>query len=188
MFLTQFSMYLVEGFVLVLIPYTLEDQYHVRDVATISGDQTAICEVLCIILDICVGFVFDLFGRRILMASAYFLTAIGLFILPFHNQVYPWFLISRLLICFSTITVNCPFIPDYIHERSQGLCNGYFLMVVSLANIISQTALLSVSETVDARYIYLGGALFILVVAILIWGYMKDVKPERHETVGTISK
>ena len=38
MFLTQFSMYLVEGFVLVLIPYTLEDQYHVKDVATISGD------------------------------------------------------------------------------------------------------------------------------------------------------
>ena len=85
MFLTQFSMYLVEGFVLVLIPYTLEDQYHVKDVATISGDQTAFCEVLCIVLDVCVGFVFDLFGRRMLMAAAYLLTAIGLFILPFHR-------------------------------------------------------------------------------------------------------
>ena len=61
-------------------------------------------------------------------------------------------------------------------------------MVVSLANIISQTALLSISETVDARYIYLGGAAFILIVSVLIWVFMKDIKPERQETVGTISK
>lgn len=44
------------------------------------------------------------------------------------------------------------------------------------------------SKTVDARYIYLGGAVFILVVAFLIWFHMKDVVPERQETVKTISK
>ena len=130
-------MYLVEGFILVLVPYTLEDQYKVKNLATVSGDQTAFCEILAIILDIGVGFIFDMVGRRIPMSIAFLLTSIGLFILPWHTKVYPWFLVSRLLICFSTITVNCPFIPDYIDEKSQGLANGYFLMVVSIANIIS---------------------------------------------------
>lgn len=88
------------------------------NVASVSGDMTAICEGFGIILDLAIGFVFDIFGRRVPMSIAFFLTAIGLLLLPFFDQVYPWFLISRLLISCSTITVNCPFIPDYIDESS----------------------------------------------------------------------
>mgnify|MGYP002632681195 CR=1 FL=1 len=115
------------------------------------------------------------------MSMAFMLTAIGLFILPFPQEVYPWFLISRLLICFSTITVNCPFIPDYIDEKSQGLANGYFLMVVSVANIISQTVLLRLSKNVEDRYIYLTSGVFILVVSVLIWFQMKDVILDKRD-------
>ena len=136
---------------------------------------------MAIILDIGVGFIFDIFGRRIPMSVAFLLTAIGLFILPWHTEVYPWFLVSRLLICFSTITVNCPFIPDYIDEKSQGLANGYFLMVVSIANIISQTVLLRLSKEVDDRYIYLTCGVFILGVSLAIWFGMKDVIQENRE-------
>ena len=130
--------------------------------------MTAYCECLGIVLDLGIGFVFDIFGRRTPMAIAYFCTAIGLLILPIFNKVYPWFLISRLLISLSTITVNCPFIPDYIDEKSQGLANGYFLMIVSFANILSTTILLEVSEKVNPTYIYIGAAIFIVFVSLMI--------------------
>ena len=118
MFLIQFAMYLMEGLRLTVDSYTLRDQYHVKNLASVSGDMTAYCETLGIILDICIGFVFDIFGRRRPMAIAYFLAACGLFMLPMFDKVYPWFLISRLLVSCSTITVNCPMIADYIDEKS----------------------------------------------------------------------
>jgi MFS family permease len=132
-------------------------------------------------LDLGIGFAFDIFGRKVPMAIAYFCTSIGLFILPCFTRVYPWFLISRLFISLSTITVNCPFIPDYIDEKSQGLANGYFLMIVSFANILSTTVLLEVSEIVNPTYIYIGAAIFVAIVSLLIYSQMKDVIKEENE-------
>lgn len=66
-------------------------------------------------------------------------------------------------------------IPDYIDEKSQGLANGYFLMIVSVANIMSTTILLELSEIVENIYIYLGAFVFILTVSFLILTNMKDV-------------
>ena len=109
------------------------------------------------------------------MAIAYLLAACGLFMLPMFDKVYPWFLISRLLISCSTITVNCPMIADYIDEKSQGMANGYFLMIVSLANIMSTTVLLELSEYIKTMYIYITAGSFVLIVSILIATNMKDV-------------
>ena len=66
-------------------------------------------------------------------------------------------------------------IPDYIDEKSQGLANGYFLMIVSVANIMRTTILLELSEIVENIYIYLGAFVFILTVSFLILTNMKDV-------------
>lgn len=179
MFLVQFGMYLIEGMRLTVDSYTLRDQYHVKNMASVSGDMTAYCELLGIILDLCIGFIFDMFGRRKPMALAYFLASIGILMIPTHDRVYPWFLTSRLLISLSTITVNCPLIADYIEESSQGLANGYFLMIVSLANIMSTTILLRMSETVKLYYIYAIVGLFVLSLSVLIATNLKDVVKER---------
>jgi MFS family permease len=98
--------------------------------------MTAYCETLGVLFDIFIGFVFDGCGRRLPMGIAYAVAACGLLMMPMFTQVYPWFLMCRLFIAFSTITVNCPLIADYIDEESQGLANGYFLMIVSVANIM----------------------------------------------------
>ena len=117
------------------------------------------------------------------MALGYLFTAIGLLILPYFDQVYPWFLISRLFMSLIGITGNCPFIPDYIQEQSQGLANGYMMMVVHFANFLSSTVLLKVSENVDPNYIYKGASIFITIVSALIFFQMKDVinRDERRE-------
>ena len=185
MFLAQFSMYFLEGFVLTLLTFTLKNQYQVDNIASVSGDIAVYCEILGIVLDMSIGFIFDIVGRRVPLAVGYLLTAIGLVMLPFFNKVYPWFLMSRLLIAVSQITGNCPFVPDYIQEESQALANGYFLMIVSFANILSSTVLLKVSENMDPNQIYKGTALFITTVSALIFFKMKDVikndkKREQH--------
>ena len=129
------------------------------------------------------GFVFDLVGRRVPLALGYLFTAIGLLILPYFDKVYPWFLMSRLFMSLIGITGNCPFIPDYIQEQSQGLANGYMMMVVAIANILSTTVLLKLSENVDPNYIYKGAAIFITIVSTFIFFQMKDVinRNERRE-------
>ena len=149
--------------------FTLRGQYHVKHIGSIMGAMTTYCEILGIMLDLGVGFVFDIFGRKLPMALGYFCTAIGLLMLPFFDKVYPWFLIARLLIALCSITVNCPFIPDYIEEKSQGLANGYFMMIVSFANILSTTCLLKLSESVSPNYIYIGAAVFVAIVSFLIY-------------------
>ena len=104
--------------------------------------MTAYCETFGIFLDLGIGVIFDKFGRRVPMAFAFLLSAVGMYIVPMFDEVYPWFLMSRILTSFSGITVNCPLIADYIDEGSQGLANGYFLMIVSVANILGSTVLL----------------------------------------------
>jgi MFS family permease len=175
MFLVQFAMYLIDGLRMTVDAYTLRDQYKVKNLASVNGDMTAYCEGLGMILDLAVGFIFDMFGRRVPMSMAYSVAAIGLLMMPMFDKVYPWFLISRLCISFSTITVNCPMIADYIDEQSQGIANGYFLMIVALANIISTTILLELSEVIRTVYIYFAAFLFIMFVSCLIIIHMKDV-------------
>ena len=55
------------------------------------------------------------------------------------------------------------------------MANGYFLMIVSLANIMSTTVLLELSEYIQTMYIYITAGSFVLIVSILIATNMKDV-------------
>ena len=55
------------------------------------------------------------------------------------------------------------------------MANGYFLMIVSLANIMSTTVLLELSEYIKTMYIYITAGSFVLIVSILIATNMKDV-------------
>jgi hypothetical protein len=48
-------------------------------------------------------------------------------------------------------------------------------MIVSFANILSTTVLLELSEIIDPTYIYIGAAVFVLIVSFLIFSQMKDV-------------
>lgn len=48
-------------------------------------------------------------------------------------------------------------------------------MIVSLANIMSTTVLLELSEYIKTMYIYITAGSFVLIVSILIATNMKDV-------------
>ena len=120
MFCTQFNMFLVEGYILNLISFTLINQYHVdkvKELPSVSSTASNIAEVQGMIMDVSFGLMLDIIGRKKVLASCYFLCAAGLFMLSLCHQV-PLYYASRIMMTFMGLTGNCPFIPDYIQEKS----------------------------------------------------------------------
>ena len=72
------------------------------------------------------GVIFDTIGRKIPTVLGFVMCAGAILGTPWFTEVYPGFLIMRVMISVGIIPgLNTPLLPDYVHQKSLGLANAY---------------------------------------------------------------
>lgn len=109
---------------------------------------------------ILIGYIYDIFGRKVTIVSTILLGALTIFLVPLASpHVYPWLVILRIMISLSYLAPNCqPLINDYVKKESRGRASSFeqfgmifgqlftFLVVIELVKGMSQqTAFTTVS-------------------------------------------
>mmetsp|Transcript_25367 Transcript_25367/g.17924 ORF Transcript_25367/g.17924 Transcript_25367/m.17924 type:complete len:194 (+) Transcript_25367:28-609(+) len=106
-FLTSFMVFIIES----------PDFYDVSpdEAGQLLGNIGFYAELIAIVEGICIGMLFDIIGRRVLICIGVALCGIAIALVPLFKQVYPYFLILRILISVGCIpAVNNPLLPDYV--------------------------------------------------------------------------
>ena len=81
----------------------------------IAGDCGFYAELFVVAFDMVLGVIFDTVGRKVPTVIGLIVTGIAIMLTPFFKEVYPGFLIMRILMSLGIIpAVNTPLLPDYI--------------------------------------------------------------------------
>ena len=64
-----------------------------------------------------VGVIYDIYGRRKPFLAAWTLASVGLFIYPWNDNLYIYFLINTMMVPLTSV-FTLPFIPDLFVESS----------------------------------------------------------------------
>ena len=100
----------------------------------------------------------------------------GLLVLISSHEVYPWFVVAKILSVFENITAGVPFVPDLILEESHGMAKAMYVMCIAIADLFSTSLLgLSSFRLFDDIYIFYFVLILNSCVAVLIIYGMKDV-------------
>ena len=79
------------------------------------GTVGTIDEAMVILLDLVIGPVFDLVGRKWPISLGMLIAGIGTSAIPMFTTIYPGFFICRVSIHLGTmVLLNAPLLPDYI--------------------------------------------------------------------------
>jgi MFS family permease len=72
------------------------------------------------------GLIFDTVGRKLPTVVGFLVAGTSILGTPWFTEVYPWFLIMRVMISVGIIPgLNNPLLPDYVQQGSLGLANAY---------------------------------------------------------------
>lgn len=124
---------------------------------------------------------FDTIGRKLLISIGIALCGISIALIPLFKQVYPYFLILRILISVGLIpAVNNPLLPDYVVVSSQGRGSAYMSILTSCGYIFSTSLLIQVSKSIALQYIFWFTSGFCIISAIIFMYGLKDVVKERR--------
>lgn len=95
------------------------------------------------VLEFFIGLIFDIFGRKKPLVFGFLMIGIGLIGIPLFKQVFPWFLIMRVLISFGGVFgMAVPLLPDYVQKDNMGKAMGVIEVVIVSAYILASTGLL----------------------------------------------
>ena len=79
------------------------------------GDVGLYSELCVIAMDFLSGPIMDIFGRKYPITIGILVAGVFMYLIPHFKEVYPGFLICRIMIGISTILfVNVPLVPDYV--------------------------------------------------------------------------
>ena len=123
------------------------------------------------------GVVVDTFGRKIPLVLAFITTGSAIAAIPMFTEIYPWFLVMRVVIGLGQVIIgNVPLMPDYVEYNSLGKASSYSEIVKNLAAIFASSGLYQLVKAVpDLSYIYYGlGAFSFFLALFMIYG-IKDV-------------
>ena len=71
------------------------------------------------------GYVHDLFGRRLTIFFGFIIASIAMSIQPWISQVYPGLLILRILTtCALSGPTSSPLVADYVKNSSRGVASA----------------------------------------------------------------
>jgi len=141
-FLTSFMVFIIESPDFYDVPSDKAGQE--------LGNIGFYAEILAIVEGIFIGMLFDTIGRRLLISLGIALCGISIALIPLFKQVYPFFLILRILISVGLIpAVNNPLLPDYVVVSSQGRGSAYMSILTSCGYIFSTSLLIQVSKSVE---------------------------------------
>ena len=67
------------------------------------------------------GIIFDVVGRRVPLVLGVATIAIGIGCIPLAHDLYPWFLIFRIMLSSGAVVgLNVPLLPDYVKKEFLG--------------------------------------------------------------------
>ena len=90
------------------------------------GDTGFYSELVVMIFALALGVIFDVVGRKYPIVISLVIAGISLILLPYLTNVYPEFLILRILLSIGVIPgFNSPLLPDYLMGESLGLALAY---------------------------------------------------------------
>ena len=137
----------------------------------------SISEFVTLIFQIVLGVLFDLYGRKIPLVTGMALIALSIGAIPLGKELYPWFLICRIMLGIgSAVGLNVPLLPDYVEKEYLGRAQGITQILVSCAFIFSSTGLMQIASFVeDLGSIYYVTSAVILAVTIFLFFGIKDV-------------
>ena len=94
--------------------------------AEVAGYCGFIAQIFVIALDMFLGVIFDTVGRKLPTVLGFLLAGASIIGTPWFTEVYPWFLVMRVMISVGIIPgMNNPLLPDYVQQGSLGLANAY---------------------------------------------------------------
>ena len=134
------------GIIYGFVTFILEDP----DYYNLTQDQAGqsmgyvgmISEAFTVLLEMVMGLITDLFGRKYPIFISFLLMGMATAAIPLFTAIYPWFCICRTFINFGiVIAANMPLLPDYVDKDSLVLANSYVQNVMTLGAIVSETGL-----------------------------------------------
>lgn len=132
---------------IICAPFILTDPeyYDVpqEKLASTTGDISAYSELVLVGLQAFLGILFDVAGRRWPLVIGVFILTVGFGAIPLANEVYPWFLIFRVLLGIGfAFIINVPLLGDYIHRKSLGRAQAIIGACMSIAQAASSAGFL----------------------------------------------
>ena len=94
-----------------------------------------------LILNCVIGFIYDIFGRKVPIMIFMLISACGFAQVPFMTSESDLFLFALCLIPLPVIVTN-PFIPDLIDESSHGMANMCRTNIINIGNLTGYGLLL----------------------------------------------
>ena len=121
----QFITFTTLNFILSFVSFILRDPeyYNVPedDVAIEMGLIAGYAEMVMVFFQFLLGIIFDVVGRRVPLVLGIALIAVGICCIPLAHDLYPWFLIFRIMLSAgSVVGLNVPLLPDYVDKEYVG--------------------------------------------------------------------
>jgi MFS family permease len=112
------------------------------------------------------GPLIDNFGRRKLYFWSIINIAIGYFIIPFQTQVFPGYIIGKLLISHGAVCIQLlPLLGDYVHDSKKGTASGLNYTLGAAGAVLSAAILYLFALcdfSLEANYATVGAIILIL--------------------------
>ena len=142
----------------------------------IVGNLGFYSDISVVLLDLILGSLMDLFGRKYLSLTGFIIAGAAQIIIPFSKKIYPGMLICRILISVGILPgLNTPFVLDYVAQESLGLASAHINMISLFAQLLSTSGAILVSETIPIRIVfYIAGGITLLSTVFLFCG-IKEV-------------
>ena len=108
------------------------------DAGQIVGNLGFYSDLTLIVLNVLLGTLMDIFGRKGVSLVGFTLASMALVMMPLCHRIYPGLLICRLILAIGLLPAsNSPFIIDYVDDTSLGKAYAHINMISLLAQLLS---------------------------------------------------
>lgn len=128
-----------------------------EEAGNITANSLTYASGVAIPLVLVIGFLFDIFGRRLTTAAAFLTGAIATFLIPVVAPSIIGYDITRILFVQTLVVMlSNPFINDYVTVQSRGIATGFQMIGLTMGNLISVGGLFTLTEMIDDKIVSYG--------------------------------
>ena len=98
-----------------LLSYLLYETDPTKDSGRVVGNLGFYADITVVLLDLILGSLMDLFGRKALSLVGFAIAGVAQIIMPICPRIYPGMLICRILLAVGLLpALNTPLVLDYV--------------------------------------------------------------------------
>eukprot|EP00347_Sterkiella_histriomuscorum_P014482 403360706 len=188
-----FTIAIVSSFINTQMIFILRDENYFavpqNQIGTVSSDIMFYMQLTSISLSLFIGYVFDIFGRKIPIFTSLLMCGCLMILIPqVAPVVYPSLIVVRIAIGVMTIAPNChPLVSDYVSKSYRGRVTGYQSYGQIMGEFFTYAVLFSIQlSSFDVSYTVVG--LLIISLSTFSLLMIKEHKePKNSNNVEAIS-